>query len=71
LQIQSESALIDASKERIELPDEVRIEQGERWVTGRQLVLDQAEKQLRLGARVQAFFPASPNESLHAGREKP
>ena len=71
LQFQSESALIDASKERIELPDEVRIEQGERWVTGRQLVLDQAEKQLRLGARVQAFFPASPNESLHAGRAKP
>lgn len=71
LQIQGERALIDASKERIELPDEVRIEQGERWVTGRQLVLDQAEKQLRLGARVQAFFPASQNESLHAGRAKP
>jgi LPS export ABC transporter protein LptC len=60
--IRSERAFIDASKERVELPDKVRIEQGSRWITGTQLILDQTERQLRLGTRVQAFFPAGQDE---------
>ena len=67
LKIQSEQAVIDASNDQIVLPDTVRIEQGDGWVTGQQLLLDQAQKQLRLDARVQAFFP--PNPSLSAAEK--
>ena len=63
LQIQSERALIDAKRERIELPEAVHIEQGESWVRGTSLVLNQAEKTLRIGARVQAYFPAAQTDS--------
>jgi LPS export ABC transporter protein LptC len=74
LQIRSERALIDAAKQRVEMPDEVRIERGEHWVSGKQLVLDQAEKQLRLGAGVQAFFPSrqiEQAEPIMTARSKP
>ncbi|NCW25915.1 MAG: LPS export ABC transporter periplasmic protein LptC, partial [Betaproteobacteria bacterium] len=32
LQIRSERAFIDATRQRVEMPDEVRIERGEHWV---------------------------------------
>jgi lipopolysaccharide export system protein LptA len=60
--IRSERAFIDASKERVELPDKVRIEQGSRWITGTQLILDQTERQLRLGTRGSGLFPAGQDE---------
>lgn len=74
LQIRSERAFIDATRQRVEMPDEVRIERGEHWVSGKQLVLDQADKQLRLGASVQAFFPPTQSEQaspLITARSKP
>jgi len=63
LQIQSELALIDGASQRIELPQAVRIEQGAVWVRGFAMVLDQGEKTLRIGSKVQAFFPAARADS--------
>lgn len=71
LLIRSEQAFIDARNDRIELPAEVRIERGTGWVTGNRLVLDQGEKRVQLGPRVQAFFPAGQADTEGSKRSIP